>query len=225
MKTKKNAKANLENTKWTRRQMSIMFALGMLFIAFEYGEASVAILEADIAHEVIVEIDHVPVTFIHKNLPPPPPPKYNSPDILIIGDDVEDIEDMELTLKDIIENSSIEIFDHPAEVEIDDDAIFITVEKLPTFPGGEAALMQYLQKNVKYPSLSQELGIQGRVFVEFVVNSDGSIVDVKILKGIDRSLDKEAMRVIKGMPLWIPGEQSGRKVRVSYRIPIKFALN
>lgn len=225
MKNKKNAKANLEDNRWIYRQMGIIFALGMLFIAFEYGHASSAILEVDRTSEVVVEIEHVPVTFVHKNLPPPPPPQYHSPDILIIGDEVAEIDEPILIEDEIIVDPGLDIFDHQEEIEIDPDAVFVTVEKLPKFPGGDRALMKFLSENVKYPTTSQELDIQGRVYVEFVINVDGSIVDVQILKGVDQSLDNEALRVIRAMPLWIPGEQAGRKVRVSYRIPINFTLN
>lgn len=98
------------------------------------------------------------------------------------------------------------------------------VEIQPSFPGGDADLMSYLNKNIKYPIVAQENNIQGKVTVQFIVGKDGSIEDVQIARGVDRSLDAEALRVIKSMPKWIPGKQGGRAVRVKYYVPVNFKL-
>jgi protein TonB len=95
---------------------------------------------------------------------------------------------------------------------------------MPSFPGGEAALMQYLSKNIKYPPFAEENNIQGRVICTFVVERDGSVTDIHIAKGVDPSLDKEAIRVVSGMPKWIPGRQNGQSVRVKYTLPVTFRL-
>jgi protein TonB len=95
---------------------------------------------------------------------------------------------------------------------------------MPSFPGGDAALQQYLSKNIKYPVVAEENGVQGRVIVTFVVERDGSITDVKVVKSVDPSLDKEATRVVKSMPHWIPGKQNGSAVRVKYTVPVTFKL-
>ena len=111
------------------------------------------------------------------------------------------------------------------EVEEVEDEIFIIVEKMPEFPGGQQALFKYLSENVKYPVIAQENGIQGRVICQFTVNKDGSIVDVEVVRtGGDASLDKEAVRVIKSMPKWTPGKQRGQAVRVKYTVPVNFKL-
>jgi protein TonB len=102
--------------------------------------------------------------------------------------------------------------------------IFTVVEQMPSFPGGEAALMQYLSKNIKYPPFAEENNIQGRVICTFVVERDGSVTDIHIAKGVDPSLDKEAIRVVSGMPKWIPGRQNGQSVRVKYTLPVTFRL-
>jgi protein TonB len=102
--------------------------------------------------------------------------------------------------------------------------IFTVVEEQPTYPGGEEARMRYLQENIKYPEEAKELGIQGRVFVTFVVEVDGSITDVRVLRGIGGGCDQEAIRVVKGMPKWVPGKQRGVPVRVQFNLPIKFTL-
>ena len=111
------------------------------------------------------------------------------------------------------------------EEEPEEQTIFEVVEQMPEFPnGGMAGLMQYLSKNIKYPTIAQENGTQGRVTVQFVVNRDGSIVDAKVLRGVDPYLDKEAIRVISSMPKWKPGMQRGKAVRVKYTVPVMFRL-
>lgn len=104
------------------------------------------------------------------------------------------------------------------------EKVFDVVEQMPSFPGGPAALMEWLSNNVKYPVVAQENGVQGRVVVSFVVERDGSITDVKVVRGVDPSLDKEASRVVKAMPRWIPGKQNGSAVRVKYNVPVAFRL-
>lgn len=102
--------------------------------------------------------------------------------------------------------------------------VFDVVEQMPQFPGGQQALFEYLSKHIKYPVIAEENGVQGRVIVTFVVERDGSITDVKVVKSVDPSLDKEAQRVVKGMPHWIPGKQNGSAVRVKYTVPVTFRL-
>lgn len=110
-------------------------------------------------------------------------------------------------------------------VEKEDDVIFQVVEKSAEYPGGMQELYKFLNKNLNYPAAAKEAGIQGRVVCQFVVNKDGSLVDVKIVKGLDPDLDREALRVINMMPKWKPGEQSGKKVRQRYTLPVQFKLN
>ena len=104
------------------------------------------------------------------------------------------------------------------------EKVFDVVEQMPSFPGGPQALMQWLSENVRYPVVAQENGVQGRVVVSFVVERDGSITDVKVVRSVDPSLDKEAARVVKSMPRWIPGKQNGQAVRVKYNVPVAFRL-
>lgn len=108
--------------------------------------------------------------------------------------------------------------------EADLNKPFDFVEHMPSFPGGQSALMQYLARNIKYPPIAEENGIQGRVVCSFVVERDGSVSDIRILKSVDPSLDKEAQRVIASMPKWIPGKQNGQTVRVKYTLPVTFRL-
>lgn len=106
----------------------------------------------------------------------------------------------------------------------EDNKVFEVVEQMPSFPGGYAALMQWLGSNMKYPTIAAENNVQGRVIVQFVVEKDGSITDVHVAKSVDPSLDKEASRVVKAMPKWIPGKQNGSAVRVKYTVPVTFKL-
>jgi protein TonB len=112
----------------------------------------------------------------------------------------------------------------PEPVKEEETKVFDVVEQMPSFPGGPSALMQYLSSNIKYPVVAEENGVQGRVVCTFVVERDGSITDVRVVKSVDPSLDKEAVRVVKGMPKWIPGKQNGSAVRVKYTVPVTFRL-
>ena len=109
-------------------------------------------------------------------------------------------------------------------VSVESRKVFTVVEQMPMFPGGDAALMSYLANNIHYPTVAAENGVQGRVVVGFVVERDGSITDVSVLRGVDPSLDREAMRVVKSMPRWTPGKQNGSAVRVKYQVPVAFRL-
>ena len=112
----------------------------------------------------------------------------------------------------------------PEPVKEEETKVFDVVEQMPSFPGGPSALMQYLSSNIKYPVVAEENGVQGRVVCTFVVEKDGSITDVSVVKSVDPSLDKEAVRVVKSMPKWIPGKQNGSAVRVKYTVPVTFRL-
>jgi protein TonB len=176
-----------------------------------------------------------------EELPPPPPPppppealvekvKFTAP---VVVEDTN-IETGLMTQDDLsakpqeapTEEVEIEIVEEkPQVIEQKVEAeIFTVVEEQPTYPGGEEARMRYLQENIKYPEEAKELGIQGRVFVTFVVEVDGSITDVRVLRGIGGGCDQEAIRVVKGMPKWVPGKQRGVPVRVQFNLPIKFTL-
>ena len=113
----------------------------------------------------------------------------------------------------------------PVKPKEEENKVFDVVEQMPSFPGGNAAMMNYLSQNIKYPVIAEENGIQGRVVVQFVVGKDGHISDVRVAKSVDPSLDKEAVRVVKGMPRWIPGKQNGQAVTVRYTLPVTFRLN
>jgi len=109
--------------------------------------------------------------------------------------------------------------------EIVEDEVFQIVEKQPEFPGGIEKMMQFISNNFQYPSIDMENGIEGRVYVSFVVEKDGSISTIKVLRGVSKTIDEEAIRVIKKMPNWTPGEQAGKLVRVRFNLPVRASLN
>ena len=156
----------------------------------------------------------------------PPPAPAAIEELNVVEDDVK-LEDVEISTEDDASQAQQEAYVPPAVVEEEEESeqqIFTVVETMPEFPGGMGALMQYLAKSIKYPVIAQENGIQGRVTCTFVINKDGSIVDAQVLRGIDPSLDKEALRVINAMPKWSPGKQRGKPVRVKYTVPVMFRL-
>ena len=117
-----------------------------------------------------------------------------------------------------------EVIAQPEPPKEEETKVFDVVEVMPTFPGGQQALFEWLSQNIKYPVVAEENGVQGRVIVTFVVERNGSITDVQVAKSVDPSLDKEAVRVVKAMPHWIPGKQNGSAVRVKFTVPVTFRL-
>lgn len=117
-----------------------------------------------------------------------------------------------------------EVIAQPEPPKEEEQKVFDVVEEMPSFPGGQAELMKYLHDNIRYPVVAEENGVQGRVILTFVVERNGSITDIKVVKPVDPSLDKEAIRVVKGMPHWIPGKQNGSSVRVKFTLPVIFRL-
>jgi len=223
MKTKKSAQANLETRRSIFRQMGLIFVLGAVFIAFEYASTEVTSSHVVAASELVIEPDYVPITRAEAPPLPPAPPVFIY-ELLVVDDNVLIPDEID-PIADLTDINEVPIFDFTIPEEIDSNKIFVIVDKMPQFPGGEKALMQYLREQVRYPSLSIEYGVQGRVYVQFVVNSKGEIVDVEIMKGVDKYLDEEALRVVANMPRWQPGLQSGKAVNVSFQLPINFQLS
>lgn len=168
------------------------------------------------------ELLDIPIT----EQPPPPPPPVEQPIIQEIPDEIEIEEKIEVNFDvDVKEETVIkEIVISDAPVVEKADEIFDNVENSPNPPGGMEAWNQYLGKNLKYPTQARRMGIEGTVYVVFVVNTDGTLQDVDVLRGIGGGCDEEAIRVVKNAPKWEPGKQRGRPVRVRMRLPIKFKL-
>lgn len=228
MEIKKTPKADLENKKSTWLLVGYVIVLAFMFIAFEWTKRDIKIDTSQAITDLVFEEEIIPITEQPEQAAPPPPPAAPTiAETLTIVEDDADVEETTIATSEET-NQAVEIKYVPVAVEEEEpeeQTIFEVVEQMPEFPnGGMAGLMQYLSKNIKYPTIAQENGTQGRVTVQFVVNRDGSIVDAKVLRGVDPYLDKEAIRVISSMPKWKPGMQRGKAVRVKYTVPVMFRL-
>ena len=225
MQLKKSPKASLEDKKLVFVLMGLVLVLSICYVAFEWTEKEVTkyeVSDTDFFFEEEIDIQQT----TQETPPPPPPPAVQEVEVLnVVEDDVE-VEEIEINTED---DKDVEVIiappvEAPVEEE-EEDVVFQVVETMPEFPGGPQALFKYLADNVKYPVIAQENGIQGRVICQFVVNKDGSIVEVVAVRSSgEPSLDKEAIRVINSMPKWKPGKQRGKPVRVKYTVPVNFRL-
>ena len=229
MEVKKSPKANLENKRLLFAEIGFIFALLVVWGAFSYStkEKNVSSL-VDINQDIEVE-EMVPIT---QETPPPPPeaPKIPllSDQIDIVDDDIKVDDDMFMNLEDNA-NLGVEITDYVEQVEeeqVEEEAIpFQLVEEKPKFQGGDANdFSKWVNSKLVYPEIAKENGVQGRVVLQFTVNADGSVSGVKVLRGVDASLDKEAVRVVSSSPKWTPGKQRDRAVKVTYTFPVIFQL-
>ena len=225
MQIKKSIKASLEDKKFTYLLMGFVFVLSVCFVALEWTEKEVTKYEVQ-DMDFLIE-DEIEIQQTSQDItPPPPPPPVQEVEVLKVVEDEKEVAHVDIVTEDTKEDVVIAPpVEKVEEKEEDEEVIFVVVETMPEFPGGQAALFKYLSENVKYPVIAQENGIQGRVICQFVVNKDGAIVDVEVVRsGGDASLDKEAVLVIKSMPKWNPGKQRGKPVRVKYTVPVNFKL-
>jgi len=228
MEIKKSKKADLEGGKGLSFLMGLIIALAILFVGFEWGTHDVVIATSDAVADVIAE-EEIEITRPEDAPPPPPPPPAPAAaEVLNVVEDNIDLEQQEIvSSEDNQMEAQVQTYVAPAVVEEEEESaqqIFTVVEEMPQFPGGEGELLKFINRSIKYPVIAQENGIQGRVICAFVVNRDGSVVDGEVLRGVDPSLDKEALRVIGTLPKWTPGKQRGKPVRVKYTVPITFRL-
>lgn len=230
MEVKKSEKASLENKRLLFTEIGFVVALIAIYFAFNWSstEKEVATLETEVAN-VEVE-DMVPIT---QETPPPP---EAAPKIPILSDQIDVVDDnikvddnMFQNLEDDA-NSGVEIMDYiesaPEEETVEEEAIpFQLVEEKPSFNGGDAnEFSKWVNSKLVYPEIAKENGVQGRVTLQFTVNADGTVSNVKVLRGADSSLDKEAVRVVSSSPKWKPGKQRDRAVKVTYTFPVIFQL-
>ena len=227
MEVKKSPKADLEGKKSTSLLIGYVLALAVMFIAFEWSERDKKVTTDTGIAELLFEEEIIPITEQEqKQAPPPPPEAPKAEEIIQIVENDAEVEESTIQASDETDKA-VEVKYVPVEVEeeeVEEQQIFQVVEEMPEFPGGMGECMKWLGKNMKYPTISQENGVQGRVIVQFVVNRDGSIVDPVVLRSVDPYLDKEALRVVSAMPKWKPGEQRGKTVRVKFTLPIQFRL-
>ncbi len=238
MEIKKSKKADLEGTRTSGLLIGYIFALAIMFACFqwttrEYEETEPVVYAA----YAPMEEEIVPITQpIITAAPPPPADTPPVAEILDIVDNNTEIEETEIESTEetteatagpaaqVSHGASIVADVGPAQEEEDENEIFEILEDGPAFPGGDAALMQYFNKNIKYPQAAIDKGARGTVLVRFVVNKDGSVVDAQIAKSVEEHLDKEALRVVSAMPKWKPGKQRGKPVRCRFSVPVRFVL-
>ncbi len=229
MEIKKTEHADLAKVKVTSLLIGFVIALSVMFVALEWTqketEDSDMCLKADLS---IFDQEMIPITLPEKKTVPPPPAAVRNAEIIEIIDDDAEIDDdimasQDDNFDDWIDPSEYDVVE--VEPEPEEEEPFLVVEDQPEFPGGTAALMDYLRKNIRYPAICRENNIQGRVLVTFIVNKDGSIVEPEIVKSVHPQLDREALRVISSMPNWKPGAQRGKPVRVKFNVPVNFRLN
>lgn len=230
MEVKKSEKASLENKRLLFTEIGFVVALIAIYFAFNWSstEKEVATLETEVAN-VEVE-DMVPIT---QETPPPP---EAAPKIPILSDQIDVVDDNIKVDDNMFQNleydanSGVEIMDYiesaPEEETVEEEAIpFQLVEEKPSFNGGDAnEFSKWVNSKLVYPEIAKENGVQGRVTLQFTVNADGTVSNVKVLRGVDSSLDKEAVRVVSSSPKWKPGKQRDRAVKVTYTFPVIFQL-
>ena len=230
MEIKKSPKANLENKKLLFTEIGLIIALGVVYLAFDWSTAEKQVSVFEETAEVVEAEEMVPIT---QETPPPPPtaaPKIPvlSDQIDIVDDEVQVDDNMFMNLEDDA-SMGVEIMDYVETVEeevVEEEAIpFQFVEEKPSFMGGDAnAFSKWVNERLVYPEIAKENGVSGRVTLQFTVNTDGTVSNIKVLRGVDPSLDKEAVRVVSMSPKWTPGKQRDRAVKVTYTFPVVFQL-
>lgn len=224
-RTKKSEKANLENKKAIFFQIGLIISLSIALFAFEWKTYDKSISEIIKISSTDVPYELPPITEREK-----PEPKIEKQNLTLLNvvDDLNKVKDEFDPFKNFDETKTDEPFIPVTKLpdpEPEIDEIFIVVENQPEFIGGEKALFDYLAGSIKYPTIAREAGIQGTVYISFIVEKDGSISNVTVARGISGGCDEEAVRVIKSMPNWKAGLQRNKPVRVQFNVPIKFTLS
>ena len=232
MEIKKTPRADLEKEISLSYLMGIVLALAILFVGFELGETDIKV-STDSGVTAVIEEEEILMT-TQEEEPPPPEPQQQvvvaAPEILNIVEDNVKVEDAQIiSSEDDASHAQVATYTAAATVVeeeevVDESYVFVSVEKMPEFPGGDAALLKWIGDNIVYPTIAAENGIAGRVSCTFTVNADGSVADVTVVRPVDPNLDKEALRVLKLLPKFRPGEQRGKPVRVKYSVPVRFQL-
>ena len=235
MQLKKNPKADLT------KNSSLYFAIGLAsvllfsWVAIEWKTYEKSAFDYEALNVDDEDDEEVPITEQIKT-PPPPPPPPPAPEVIEIVEDEEDIEETVIESTETDQEEIVEVEDIDVEDDFEDvDVPFAVIEDVPLFPGCEKVakserrkcfqeqINKHIRKNFRYPEIAQEMGIQGRVYVNFIISKDGSITNIR-MRGPDKNLEKEAKRIISKLPKMTPGKQRGRPVRVPFSIPISFRL-
>lgn len=224
--SKKSPEVDLENKKLTYVLLGLVLALAIMYVGFEWTQKEVTKYEVADTEVLEFEEEIIDNTIQEETPPPPPPPAPEVIEEIEIVEDDKETESIDFSTEDD-DKKVQEIIAVPVQVEEEDpeeNVVFQVVENMPEFPGGRKALMEYLAENIKYPSIAAENNIQGRVVCQFTVWKDGTIKDIVVARGIDPSLDREAIRVVQSMPKWTPGKQRGKAVNCRFTLPILFRL-
>lgn len=224
MKAKKTKQADLRNKQGLFFQVGMLVALALVFASFQYSTNEIRpIDEIGVAIESY-EFDMIPITRPEKPKEQIKP-KVQPEKFIIVEDPTIDIDENTYFDTEVTADTYVEVIDMGDEPEVEEKKIFYIAEEMPVFPGGDRALLKFIAKNITYPEDAKETGTTGRVFLSFVINKKGFVEDVKIARGVDPTLDNEALRVIKLLPRWKPGKQGGKNVKVGFNVPINFQLN
>lgn len=235
MEVKKNPKQDLENYRMLFVQIGLVFALVITIIAIEWKTYEEVV--ADLG-ELKVEVDDEVIPITQRTAaPPPPPPPPPPPEVIeVVEDDVELEEELEIEVTETDETEEVEVIE--MEQEVSNEVLnFMVVENKPVFPGCEDAgneaekfqclqleIQKFIARNFKFPEMARQMGIQGKVYINFEISKDGSVKNVQVVRGVDELLDEEAIRVIKQLPKFTPAKQRGKPVRVQYTVPINARL-
>ncbi len=229
MELKKNPKADLEKRKGIYVELGLIIALAAALVAFNvksYDQEEIEVTE----RTVIDEVEEIVLQTQQEETPPPPEPE--APEVItevhVIDNDQESDNEIGIISMDLTDD--IELGDAVAaapedEDEVKEDIVYVVVEQVAEFPGGEEALYKYLKDNIVYPNIARQTGIEGKVYIRFVVEKDGSISNVKVMRDIGGGCGEEAMRVVKSMPKWKPAKQQTRTVRSEFNLPVNFSFN
>jgi periplasmic protein TonB len=223
MEVKKTDKADLTKKSPLFFSAGLLVTMALVVMAFEWKQYDDALVDLVAkSSDVFEEVLEVPPT----DQPPPPPPAIQTPQIVEVPDEEEIEEEIQINLDvEVTEETKVEeVIVHVEEPKEEVEEIFTIVEESAAPKGGMAAFYKYVGDKIKYPAQARRMGIEGRVFVEFVVNKDGSITDVRAVKGIGAGCDEEAVRIVQGAPAWTPGKQRGKPVKQRMVLPITFKL-
>lgn len=228
MKPKKTERADLEKRRGLYLEIGLVVILVAVLVAFNvknYDQEQVTVVERTAEDEIEEQV----INTVEETPPPPPEPEVPevTTELNVIEDDAESENEIGIVnaeVTDKTENIEIVQVEVEQEEEEKEDEIFQVVEQDPEFPGGVEALYKFVQQNIKYPQLAKENNITGRVFVQFVVEKDGSVSNVRAARDIGGGCGAEAVRVVKSMPKWTPGKQRGKAVRAAYTLPVNFNL-
>jgi len=227
MEIKKNPKADLQNKKALFFEIGLAVSLGIVLLAFEWTSTDTVNVELAQTTEVKVEQEIIPITNRDEVKPPEPPKQITVSDVIKVVDDNVNVNDnTDIFANEFSEDKAVTVMAFKdQEQEEEEYTPFVIVEDMPSFQGGDINNFRvWVQQNLKYPDVAAENGIQGRVIINFVVEPSGKVTNVKVVRGVDPSLDKEAIRVVSSSPTWKPGSQRGKAVRVQFTIPIIFVL-